>query len=61
MLIDDALTTMVFVAEVGALLEEQSDAEEIHVERAKFLRHGEARGDYDQVVATLNASDTPAK
>ena len=23
----------------------------------KFLRYGEARGDYDQVVETLNASD----
>jgi hypothetical protein len=23
----------------------------------KFLRYGEARGDYDQVVATLNQAD----
>ena len=27
----------------------------------KFLRYGEARGDYDQVVATLNASDPHGK
>src|SRR5216684_4167431 len=46
-----------FVAEVAALLQAQPDAKEIQVERVKFLRYGEARGDYDQVVATLNASD----
>ena len=46
-----------FVAEVVALLQAQPDAKEIQVERVKFLRYGEARGDYDQVVGTLNASD----
>jgi uncharacterized oxidoreductase len=46
-----------FVAEVMALLESRPDAREIQVDRVKFLRYGEARGDYDQVVATLNASD----
>jgi uncharacterized oxidoreductase len=46
-----------FVAEVVALLEAQPEAREIQVERVKFLRYGEARGDYDQVVATLNAAD----
>ena len=46
-----------FVSEVVDLLRTQPDADEILVERVKFLRHGEARGDYDQVVATLNASD----
>jgi short-subunit dehydrogenase involved in D-alanine esterification of teichoic acids len=46
-----------FVAEVMALLESQPGAQEIQVERVKFLRYGEARGDYDQVVRTLNASD----
>jgi uncharacterized oxidoreductase len=46
-----------FVAEVVALLAAQPDAKEIQVERVKFLRYGEARGDYQQVVATLNASD----
>jgi short-subunit dehydrogenase involved in D-alanine esterification of teichoic acids len=46
-----------FVAEVMALLQAHPDASEIQVERVKFLRYGEARGDYDQVVATLNAAD----
>ena len=50
-----------FVSEVVALLEEQPDTHEILVERVKFLRHAEARGDYDQVVATLNASDPHGK
>ena len=45
-----------FIAEAAALLEAQPDAREIQVERVKFLRFGEARGDYDQVVATLNGS-----
>ena len=49
-----------FVAEAVALLEAQPDAKEIQVERVKFLRYGEARGDYDQVVQTLNASDPHA-
>jgi short-subunit dehydrogenase involved in D-alanine esterification of teichoic acids len=44
-----------FVAEVMGLLEAQPHAKEIQVERVKFLRYGEARGDYDQVVATLNS------
>jgi uncharacterized oxidoreductase len=43
-----------YVAEVMSLFESQPDAKEIQVERVKFLRYGEARGDYDQVVATLN-------
>ncbi|MDF2507831.1 MAG: oxidoreductase [Microbacterium sp.] len=46
-----------FVDEVMALVESQPDAMEIQVERVKFLRYGEARGDYDQVVATLNRTD----
>ncbi|MFJ7217633.1 SDR family oxidoreductase [Amycolatopsis sp. NPDC098790] len=46
-----------FVAEVMTLLETRPDAREIQVERVKFLRYGEARGDYDQVVATLNGTD----
>jgi len=49
-----------FVAEVVALLQAQPDAKEIQVERVKFLRYGEARGDYDQVIETLNASDPHA-
>jgi short-subunit dehydrogenase involved in D-alanine esterification of teichoic acids len=50
-----------FTAEVLSLLETQPDAKEIQVERVKFLRYGEARGDYDQVVATLNATDPHGK
>ncbi|SEF38254.1 Short-chain dehydrogenase involved in D-alanine esterification of teichoic acids [Amycolatopsis pretoriensis] len=46
-----------FVAEVMTLLETRPDDREIQVERVKFLRYGEARGDYDQVVATLNGTD----
>src|SRR3984885_14696476 len=50
-----------FVAEALALFETEPDAKEIQVERVKFLRYGEARGDYDQVVATLNAADPHGK
>jgi short-subunit dehydrogenase involved in D-alanine esterification of teichoic acids len=50
-----------YVSEAVALLEEQPDAHEILVERVKFLRHAEVRGDYDQVVATLNAADPHGK
>ena len=50
-----------FIAEVLTLIEAQPDAKEIQVERVRFLRYGEARGDYDQVVATLNASDPHGK
>jgi uncharacterized oxidoreductase len=50
-----------FVTEVVALLESQPDAKEIQVERVKFLRYGEARGDYDKVVETLNTFDPHAK
>ncbi|GHH41061.1 SDR family oxidoreductase [Lentzea cavernae] len=44
-----------YVAEVMGLIETQPGAREIQVERVKFLRYGEARGDYDQVVAAVNA------
>jgi short-subunit dehydrogenase involved in D-alanine esterification of teichoic acids len=43
------------------LLKAQPDAKEIQVERVKFLRYGEARGDYDQVVAVLNNGDPHGK
>jgi uncharacterized oxidoreductase len=46
-----------FVTEVMELLRTQPDAREIQVEGVKFLRYSEVRGDYDQVVRTLNASD----
>ena len=50
-----------FITEAVGLLAAQPDAKEIQVERVKFLRYGEARGDYDQVVATLNAADPHGK
>lgn len=46
-----------YVAEVMSILDNDPEAKEILVERVKFLRYGEARGDYDAVVSTLNASD----
>jgi uncharacterized oxidoreductase len=54
---DFAMPLEEFVTEVVELLENQPDANEIQVERVKFLRYGEARGDYDKVVEVLNASD----
>jgi len=50
-----------FVGEALTLFETEPEAREIQVQRVKFLRYGEARGDYDQVVATLNASDPHGK
>ncbi|OHU49223.1 SDR family oxidoreductase [Mycobacteroides chelonae] len=58
---DFAMPLRDFVDEVITLLETQPDANEIQVGRVKFLRYGEARGDYDHVVATLNASDPHAR
>jgi uncharacterized oxidoreductase len=46
---------------VMSLLERDSTAHEILVENVKFLRFPEVRGDYEQVVATLNASDPHAR
>jgi short-subunit dehydrogenase involved in D-alanine esterification of teichoic acids len=54
---DFAMPLDEFVAEVMQLIETQPDAKELQVERVKFLRYGEARGDYDHVVSVLNASD----
>ncbi|MEW2505106.1 SDR family oxidoreductase [Amycolatopsis sp. CA-161197] len=50
-----------FIGEVMTLIETRPDAREIQVERVKFLRYGEARGDYDQVVAALNTADPHGK
>jgi uncharacterized oxidoreductase len=55
-----ALPLADFVDEVLSLIGSRPDAEEILVERVKFLRYGEARGDYDAVVAALNGSDPHA-
>jgi short-subunit dehydrogenase involved in D-alanine esterification of teichoic acids len=49
-----------FADEVMSILAGEPDATEVQVERVKFLRYGEARGDYPQVVTTLNASDPHA-
>jgi uncharacterized oxidoreductase len=50
-----------FITEVVELIETQPDATEIQVENVKFLRYGEARGDYAQVVAAINANDPHGK
>ena len=52
---DTAMPLNEFVTEAVALLDTQPDAQAIEVENVKFLRYGEARGDYEQVVAALNA------
>lgn len=46
-----------FVTEVMGIIASSPDATEIQVENVKFLRYGEARGDYPHVVATLNRLD----
>jgi uncharacterized oxidoreductase len=57
---DFAMPLDEYVAEVIELIQRQPDAKEIQVERVKFLRYGEARGDYDQVVQMLNTADPHA-
>ncbi|WP_033290616.1 SDR family oxidoreductase [Amycolatopsis jejuensis] len=56
-----AMPLEAFITEVMTLLETRPDATEIQVENVKFLRYGEARGDYDQVVVALNAADPHGK
>ena len=58
---EHAMPLSEYVAEVMSIIETQPDAREIQVERVKFLRYGEARGDYDQVVAALNVEDPHGK
>lgn len=58
---DFAMPLDAFITEVMTLLESQPDAKEIQVERVKYLRYGEARGDYAEVVEVLNASDPHGK
>ncbi|MDG4764781.1 SDR family NAD(P)-dependent oxidoreductase [Solwaraspora sp. WMMD406] len=50
-----------FADEVVSLIQADPNADEILVDRVKFLRYAEVRGDYDQVVATLNAADPHAR
>jgi uncharacterized oxidoreductase len=58
---EQAMPLADYIAETVELLESSPDAKEIQVERVKFLRYGEARGDYDQVVAALNNHDPHGK
>ncbi|UZW54132.1 SDR family oxidoreductase [Sphingobium sp. JS3065] len=44
-----------FIAEVMGLLRQEPALEEICVERVKFLREAERRGEFDQVFGVLNA------
>ncbi|WP_261163775.1 SDR family oxidoreductase [Microbacterium sp. Marseille-Q6965] len=50
-----------FADEVVSLLETRPDDHEILVERVKFLRFAQARGEYDRVVDVLNATDPHAR
>ncbi|WP_188940397.1 SDR family oxidoreductase [Nakamurella endophytica] len=52
-----AMPLQAFVDEVFDIIATRPDVTEIQVENVKFLRYGEARGDYDDVVATLNSLD----
>ncbi|WP_029287347.1 SDR family oxidoreductase [Cellulomonas sp. HZM] len=54
---DAAMPLDEFVDEVMHILRTTPDVTEVQVERVKFLRYGEARGDYDEVVRVLNAQD----
>jgi short-subunit dehydrogenase involved in D-alanine esterification of teichoic acids len=58
---DIAMPLEEFVNEVVSIIETRPDVNEIQVERVKYLRYAEARGEYDQVVATINASDPHGK
>lgn len=49
-----------YIDETMTILQTQPDATEVHVERVKYLRYGEARGDQAQVIATLNRLDAHA-
>jgi short-subunit dehydrogenase involved in D-alanine esterification of teichoic acids len=49
-----------YADETFALLDSEPDAHEVLVDRVKFLRYGEVRGDYPQVIAALNAADPHA-
>ena len=54
---DFAIPLDEFVDDVIHLLETEPDANEIQVERVKFLRYAGARGEYGKVVSILNAAD----
>ncbi|KWX68519.1 SDR family oxidoreductase [Mycobacterium sp. NAZ190054] len=58
---DIAMPVEDFVDEVLTIIERQPEAHEILVDRVKTLRYAEAHGDYQRVVADLNASDPHAR
>ena len=58
---EHAMPLDAYVSETVALLEARSEAGEILVEQVKFLRHGESRGDYAEVVRAINAADPHGK
>jgi len=49
-----------YIDETMSILETQPEVTEVQVERVKFLRYGEARGDQAQVISALNGSDVLA-
>lgn len=57
---EHAMPLDAFADEVMDLLEGDPAAHEILVEQVEFLRFAEARGDYDQVVGIVNATDPHA-
>ncbi|GAA3546591.1 hypothetical protein AFL01nite_28270 [Aeromicrobium flavum] len=52
---DRAMPLARFLTEVMTLLTDQPDADEILVERVKFLRFAEAEGRFDDVLAVLSS------
>lgn len=50
-----------YIDETMAILTEQPDVTEVQVERVKFLRYGEVRGDQSQVIAVLNGLAAPTR
>ncbi|KUI22274.1 SDR family oxidoreductase [Mycobacterium sp. GA-2829] len=58
---DIAMPVEEFVDQVLTIIESQPEAREILVDRVKVLRYAEAHGDYQHVVAALNASDPHAR
>lgn len=57
---EQAMPLDAFADEVMQLLERDPAAHEVLVERVHFLRFAEVRGDYDEVVALVNATDPHA-
>jgi short-subunit dehydrogenase involved in D-alanine esterification of teichoic acids len=51
-----ALPLSDYIDETMTILQSQPDVTEVQVERVKFLRYGEARGDQAQVIAALNGA-----